>query len=223
MKKTIAVAMLGLLLGHNAYAQETYYVVDELVITLRSGESTQHQILRTLKSGTPMEVIEEHKDTGYSLVRLPGGTEGWVLSQYISTTPIARERLAEAEKKIAQLEKELSSLSAELKTTSSARAQLDKNSSSLADENDKLKKELEQIREISRNAISLNDDNKALREKLIRLETDLQAMEQQNSVLRDRSARDWFITGTGVTIIGILIGLIVPKIRIQRKSKWNEL
>jgi SH3 domain protein len=220
--KTPPLLLCGLLFAAGANA-DVAYVDDQLVITMRSGESSQHSIIRTLKSGTRLDILESHKETGYSLARLGDGTEGYVLNQYLSPTPIARQRLAEAEKKSAELEKELAAVKSDLKQTSSARQQLDKSSVQLSGENEKLKKELQQIREISKNAIVLNDDNKTLREKMIRMETEMQALEQQNSVLKDRSNRDWFITGTGVTVLGVLIGLLVPKLRLGRKSKWNEL
>lgn len=223
MNKAIAATIVGLILTSSASAAETYYVDDELTITMRSGASTKHQIIRTLKSGAKLNVIEVDKDSGYSLARTDGGTEGWVITRYLSTQPIAKHRLSAAEKKAAKLEKEMTELRQQLNQTSDSRQALDKKSTDLTNQNSKLSKELDRIKEISRNAITLDKDNKTLREKLIKLETDLQAMEQQNSVLKDRSARDWFITGTGVTILGILIGLIVPRLRIKRKSNWNEL
>lgn len=222
MNKLIAAAIGGLLLG-NAAAQETYYVDDELVITMRGGKGTEYQIIRTLNSGTKLEVLEIDKETGYSLARTASGTEGWVLTRYLTQTPIAKQRLATAEKKLAGLEDKVAKLTAQLEQTRAARDTLDQSSTQLAEKTQKLQQELEHIREISSNAIALDQNNKELREKLIRLETDLQAMEQQNAVLKDRSARDWFITGTGVTILGIIIGLILPRVRIQRKSKWSEL
>ncbi len=222
MKKLIAAAIGGLLLG-NAAAQETYYVDDELVITMRGGKGTEYQIIRTLKSGAKLEVLETDEEAGYSLARTSGGAEGWVLTRYLTPTPIAKHRLATAELEIASLEKQLADLTAQLERARKSRDALDQSSTQLGEENQKLQQELEHIREISSNAIALAQNNKELREKLIRLETDLQAMEQQNAVLKDRSARDWFITGTGVTILGIAIGLILPGVRIQRKSKWSEL
>lgn len=223
VKRTIAASIAGLILAGSASAEETYYVDDELTITMRSGASTQHQIIRTLKSGTKLDVIEIDKDSGYSLARTAGGTEGWVITRYLSAQPIAKHRLAAAESKVTKLEKEIAEVRSQLTQTSDSRQALDKKSTNLSNENSKLSKELNRIKEISRNAITLDKDNKLLREKLIKLETDLQAMEQQNSVLKDRSARDWFITGAGVTVLGILIGLIVPRLRIRRKSNWNEL
>ena len=48
---------------------ETRYVSDELQITLRSGQSTQHQILRMIPSGTPLEVLETNEDTQILLMK----------------------------------------------------------------------------------------------------------------------------------------------------------
>lgn len=213
----------GLLISGNAAAQETYYVNDELTITMRRGESTQHQVIRTLKSGTKLEITETHRETGYSFARTQDGTEGWVLTRFLTTHPAAKQRLEAANNKISQLNKELSRLRSELKQTDAKRSSLDKTSSQLEKTNNTLTKELTQIKETARNAIAISEDNEKLREKIIRLDTDLQAMEQQNSVLKDRSARDWFITGTIVTILGILLGLLVPRMRVKPKSKWNEL
>ena len=217
-------ALIGAtLISGSVIAQEISYVTDQLTITMRSGESTQHKIIRSLKSGTKLEIIESNKDSGFSRARTQGGTEGWVLTRFLTSQPSARQRLETANSTIKKLDKELSELRSEVKKSNSERSSLSKTSSSLEKENSKLNKELTQIKEISRNAISLSEDNKSLREKLIRLETDLQAIEQHNSILKDRSSRDWFITGTLVTIFGILIGLLVPRMRVKPKSKWNEL
>ncbi len=223
MKNQTIALIWGLLISSSATAQQVYYVNDELTITMRSGESTQHKIIRTLKTGTKLEVTETHPDTGFSYARTQGGTEGWVLTRYLTTLPAAKQRLASAQNEIKKLKTEISELRSDLEQTSTKSSSLDKAANQLEKDNKHLSKELQQIKEISRNAIALNKDNKTLREKLIRLETDLQTMEQQNSVLQDRSARDWFITGTLVTIFGILIGLLVPRIRVKPKSKWNEL
>lgn len=214
---------MALLLSSPAAAQQTLYVDDELTITMRGGKGTQYQIIRTLKSGTRLEILETDAEAGYALARTANGAEGWVLTRYLSPTPIARDRLAAAEKKINGLEQEVAKLTGQLQQARESRNSLDQTSSQLTEENQSLRQELEHIREISSNAMALDQNNRELREKMIHLETELQTMEQQNAVLKDRSARDWFIAGTGVTILGMTLGLILPRIRLQRKSKWNEL
>ena len=39
---------------------DTSYVVDQLVITLRQGKSTEHKILKSLKTGTPVEILRQY-------------------------------------------------------------------------------------------------------------------------------------------------------------------
>ena len=85
-------------------AATTRYVTDNLEITLRSGQSTKHQILRMLKSGTKLDILETNPKSGYSRVRTAQGLEGWVLTRYLVNVAGARERLAESDKKIVKLE-----------------------------------------------------------------------------------------------------------------------
>src|SRR3569832_2533421 len=83
---------------------ETRYVSDELEVTLRTGQSTQHQIERMVKSGTAVEVLATAANTGYTKVRTPSGAEGWVLSRYLMTSPRARPPLDELQRRRATLE-----------------------------------------------------------------------------------------------------------------------
>ncbi len=223
MKKISTAVALSLALSGNAFCEETYYVNDILTITLRSGEGTDKKIIRTLKSGTKLDVIKVHKDTGYSLVRLNNGTEGWALSRFLVKNPIARDQLKSAKTEIKSLRNELSKTKTAFDQSDKTRRSLDKSSNTLEKQNNKLSKALAQIRETSANAIAIAADNKTMKTKLIHIETELLALEQQNMILQDRSARDWFVAGTGVTLLGIIIGLLAPKMRFRKKQNWNEL
>ena len=86
---------------------ETQYVSDHLVITVRTGQGAQFQIIKTLESGEHVEVLET-TDTGYTRIETSDGTEGWVRTQYLATEPVAKEKLERAE---AQLLKTKTSLS----------------------------------------------------------------------------------------------------------------
>ncbi len=211
------------LLSSSAFAQETYYVDDQLTITMRSGASTEHQIIRTIKSGEKLLVSEIDKKTGYAFAKLENGAEGWVITRYISKTPIARDLLKAANSKANSLSKELKELKSKLDKSDSSRSSLTNSNKSLEKENLQLSQELARITEISSNAIVLDQDNKTMREQIIRMETEVQTLQQQNETLKDRSTRNWFVTGAAVTILGIFIGLIIPRLRLKRKSNWNEL
>lgn len=73
---------------------ETQYIDDTLFAPLRSGKSNEYRIIhRGLKSGTAVEVLETDDESGYTLVRTPGGMEGWLLTQYLSKEPVAKVKL----------------------------------------------------------------------------------------------------------------------------------
>ncbi len=204
------------------FAEEYRYVSDSFSITMRTGMGTSHKIIKSLKTGTKLELVEV-SDEGYSKVRLPNGTEGWVLSRYLIDHPVAKDRLTAAEKKIKSLEKKNKELNKQLKSLSSSSSSLQKDSSRLAKSNKKLKQELEHIKKIAANQIALNDENKTLKEQVLALKREMQSVQQENMSLQDRSARDWFLIGAGVCIVGIIIGLVVPNLRFRRKQSWSSL
>ena len=204
-------------------AAETRYVSDELQITLRSGQSTQHQILRMVTSGTPLEVLETDEKTGYTHVRAPQDVEGWVLTRYLMDHPSAQDQLADAQKKMARLQDQNKDLQTKLNTVSGDKNSLDKDRRDLLAKNDKLQTELDHIRKTAADALAIEGEKNRLADETNRLKTELQSVQQENLSLNDRSQREWFVRGAGVVIAGILIGLILPKIRFSRRSRWNKL
>jgi SH3 domain protein len=202
---------------------ETRYVTDDLGITLRTGQSTHNQILRSVSSGTPVEVLETNEDSGYTQVRTPDGVEGWVITRYLMDHPGAQELLANATKKIARLEDANKNLQAKLSNVSGDKDTLTKDKNELTAENDKLHSDLDHIRKTAASALAIESENKRLSNERVRLETELQAVQQENNSLKDRRDREWFVRGAGVVILGILIGLILPKIRFRSRSSWHSV
>ena len=202
---------------------ETRYVSDDLEITLRSGQSTQHQILRMITSGTPLEVLETDDKSGYTKVRTPQGVEGWVLTRYLMSQPSAKNQLADAQKKLARLDEENKNLRAKLNELSGDKTSLDKEKGDLLAENNKLQTDLDHIRKTAAGALAIESEKNRLADEARKLQTDLQMVQQENLSLKDRSNREWFVRGAGVVIAGIVIGLILPKIRFRRRSSWNSL
>jgi SH3 domain protein len=45
-------------------------------------------------------------------------------------------------------------------------------------------------------------------------------LDEENTSLRDRTNRDWFLAGAGVLFGGILLGLLVPKLR--KRKNWSD-
>lgn len=209
----------SLTLAATSAQAETQYVSDHLVITVRSGQGTQFQIIKTLASGTRLKVLET-TDTGYTRVETPDGVEGWVRTQYLTTEPVASEKLAYAEAQLAKVKEELGKIKESYSALRKEHNALTQETQKLSDEKKNTDAELTRISEVAKKPIILDRMNRELQEKNVSLEKDLQRLNQENHSLKDRSQREWFIAGALVLFGGMILGFILPKLRGRQRSSW---
>lgn len=198
---------------------ETQYVSDHLVITVRTGQGAQFQIIKTLESGEHVEVLEV-TDTGYTQIRTKDDVEGWVRSQYLAEEPVASEKLVTAEAKLLKVRTSLKNIKEKYSSLSKEHKILSKDQSTLSTDKKQLDAELARLNEIAKKPIILDRQNRQLQERNVTLEKDLQRLNQENHSLKDRSQREWFIAGALVLFGGIILGLIIPKLRGRKRSAW---
>ena len=112
---SLCVLITGLMAAPSSYAEKTLYIRDTLYVPLRSGQSTQYRIVhKGLPSGTAVIELENNEETGYSRVRTPKGTEGWIQTQYLMDQPSARNALAKARVDLEKLKDRNQELSQQL-------------------------------------------------------------------------------------------------------------
>jgi len=220
--KTILSAFI-LLTSFVVCAEEVRYVTDVFEVTMRTGQGSSNKILKNLRSGTKIEVIEDDLEAGYTLVRTADEKEGWVLRRYLVKEPIARLRIASFEKKNERLTAKIKELRASLSTVQQQAESLDKENRQLNKTRKKLTSEVTNIKEISADQIGLFNENKTLKEQLLTIKRDVQELDQENIKLQDQSARNWFLIGGGVLVLGVVLGLILPNVRFRKKSNWGRL
>ncbi len=202
---------------------ETAYVTDKFEITMRNGMGSQHKILRMLPTGKAMEVLERNDEEGYSLVRLDDGTEGWVLNRYLQSQPVAKDRLAATETRMKNLRNSSGELKGDLSELRKQNQALEKENSGLSKAKAKLEKELATLRKVAADEVTIYEENKSLKSHVLVLERDVDSLKQENSSLKDRSARDWFLVGAAVCLAGIILGLVLPRLKFRRRSGWGDL
>ncbi|MCW8899752.1 MAG: TIGR04211 family SH3 domain-containing protein [Gammaproteobacteria bacterium] len=198
---------------------KTQYVSDHLVITVRTGQGAQFQIIKTLESGEHVEVLET-TDTGYTRVKTSDGTEGWVRSQYLAEEPVAREKLARVEAQLEKTREALKTFKDNYASLSKEHKTLSQTQSALSTDKKELDSELARLNEVAKKPILLDKQNRELQEKNVTLEKDLQRLNQENYSLKDRSQREWFIAGALVLFGGIVLGLVIPKLRRRKTTSW---
>jgi SH3 domain protein len=176
-----------------------------------------------LSSGTRVTVLEEDAETGYSRVALDDGSEVWILSRFLMGEPAARAQLAQAREKFTRERDNARNLTGELETMGQTADELEQSKSALATDKKLLQTELAQIKQAAADTLAIQERNQNLDKQLEVVSTDLDAAKQRNRALKERAERDWFIAGAGVLLGGIIIGLVIPKIRWKRRRGWGEL
>ncbi len=216
-----SLVLAALLLAGAAFA-EPAWVSDQFEITLRSGPSTSNAIQLMVPSGTRLEVLERDPDTGYSRVRTPGGTEGYVLTRYLMREPSAREQLATLSTQLTDANSRGTSLNSQLTGIRDEYAAAERRIDELESQNAELSEELAEIRRTAANVLAINEQNKELREQLNDADIRVDTLEHENRELMRQSKRYWFLSGALVLVVGIMLGLWLPRIRWQRRSRYDR-
>ncbi len=199
------------------------WVTDSFEITMRNGKGNRQTIVRMLPSGTRIELLESDPDEGYSRVRTGSGAEGWVLSRYLEKSPPARVAMPEVQARLRAGEEKRAAIAAELKAVTRERDQFKRQLGETEASGRGLQKDLDEVRRLSANVIKIDSQNKTLRQSLTDSQADVERLQAENQQLASRANREWFIIGALVVIVGMLIGLILPRIRWRRKSSWGDL
>ena len=189
---------------------ETRYIVDQIKLPMRTGQSTSHSIVRMLPSGMAVDILEEGTN-GYTHIRTPGNRDGWILTRYLMKMPAARDRLTTAEMKVAKY----NALNEEKKA-------VEKEHARLQSENSELKKELELIRKTSAQALETANENTALKMKTKEAEQALEDLRQETKDIKSGASQRWFMLGGGAILLGIILGLILPSLRRRKKAQWGQ-
>lgn len=214
----VGLVFLGFELLANAQSR---YVSDRTIVELRRGPSIEYLILRNLEAGTRVEVLEQDEAAGYSRVKLADqDTEGWMLTRYLTAEPIARERLAVAERSLTAARERVSALEVENReldgALEAARTELEQARS----EQTSATRELADIRTAAANVVQIRDDNASLRERIAAREREVEQLTVENARLAGRDNQNWFVVGAAVLLAGIVVGLIAPSLRRKRRTDW---
>lgn len=218
----VVAGVLALVAGA-AHAQSVRWVTDSLKLEARRGPTTEHRITHILESGTRVTVLEEDAESGYSRLRLEDGDEVWMLNRYLTDERPARERLEEALANLEGQRETSKQLAAELEVLKAETGALQQERSDLDRDAQELRRELAEIRQAAADTLDIREQNKTHEARIVTLTSELDETRLQNRSLKERSERDWFIAGAGVLFGGMVLGLVIPKIRWRRRRGWNEL
>jgi SH3 domain protein len=222
MKTRIRLTIVFLLCAATTALAEPAWVTDQFEITLRSGPSTGNSIQLMLGSGTRLEVLEQDAETGYSRVRTEGGTEGWVLTRYLMNERSAREQLSSLTSQLTSANTRGSSLDSQLGAIKGEYDAANRRISELERQKAAVEEELAEIKRTAANVLSINEQNESLMDQLTAAQIRADTLEQENRELASQTTRYWFMSGALVLLFGIILGIWLPRIRWQRRSRYDR-
>ena len=203
-------------------AAEIKYITDEFEVTMRSGTSTSNSIVRMLKSGESVTVLEEDLVSKYSLVETSENRKGYILSRFLVNEPSARQSLQELETGFEQQQTRIGDQRAQIEDLTQKLEQEQTDNIALKNTLLSSEQELSEVRDAAENALNILDRNKTLQATVEQLNTDKAQLSDENMALKDTTKLDWFIRGGAVSLIAFVIGILVTRIRWRKQDSWGS-
>ena len=192
---------------------KTMYVTDVLKVTLRTGPSIENKIIKLIESGQRVEVLKPGEQ--WSLVRLSDGKEGWILNRYLISSETSNIRLE-------RLESEHSDLKTKFKTIVEENSKLKTDNktlgSALLDSEKALKQvrsDYESLKASSAEFLTLKSNFERASRQLSEQSKKADKLEKQVTKLEFSNYIKWFLAGSGVLIVGFIIGFSTKRQRRQ--------
>ena len=217
--KRIALFVLSLLVLYPAVAEKRY-ISDELWINLRSGPGNEYRILKTLKSGSHLQFIEEDTEAKYTKVTTDKGLEGWVPTRFLQDEPIAFEKLILTKRELDKTKADLEALQNKYNETKKELATAKRNAGNLSEDKSEIAKELEYIKKVSANAINLDKKNQELLEQSEQLKISVDTLRAENERLQSSKDLNYIMIGGGLILLGLFLGWLLPKLSGRRSDTW---
>ena len=201
MKRFLLTGISLLLFSFPVFAKDLY-VTDSIKTTLRNGPGNDKKLLKMVGSGEKMTLLDAQET--WSKVQLSDGSEGWMLNQWLTEEIPRSVQFLTIQKKYDSLLEKYTSL---------------KQSSDAAMEENKTLKEGRADGEntqpgVSSTSTEAPDENLALnlklKEEVQSLKTSLDEKNRELDALNDKVKWNliiWFLAGSGVLLLGLLIGL----------------
>lgn len=213
MKSAVFACILlaATLLPGNARSAETAYIVDVIRVSVRSGPSNDQKPLGLVESGNAVEVLKPGDE--WSLVRLPNGTEGYVLSRYLTNVQPAKFRLD-------QIQERQRALSAQAAAAAEENSRLKAENERLADaqrELERLRSEFDAFRRDAADVAALQAKNTSMAAELAERQQRAAELEGQSVDVLTMTNLYWFLGGAGVLLVGFLTGFSV-----KRQRRWSS-
>jgi len=189
---------------------------------MRSGITSNHKILKFLKSGAALEIVEITEDKKHALV-VPLDDEaktGWVETRLLMTNRSARAQLVRTKKKMQSVKEQQTQLKAQLTESQGQNAELQNVQTQLENKIKSLQNMLARLRKNASDPIRIADENEQLKQQLADAEVKTAELTKENIILGDENIKSWFLIGGAVSMGSLIFGIVLTRIRWKKNDRW---
>lgn len=210
MKRCLWATVVGyIVLSSGLVWAKSMYITDRIEVAVRSSLGIEQKFIGTIKTGDKVDVLEG--DQKWSKVRLSNGTVGWVASQFLVDTlrPIAPAVDPKAQEELKSLKDKVQSL---VKQQEVQQRESDKLQKQVEDDKKVIQAlQQEKMTRIAPELSQLKARNDQLEKQVTEFKQKAAHWRQQqdNQVLNEQIM--WFLAGSGVLFVGLLLGWLVSR------------
>lgn len=191
-------------------AQKIAYVTDVLHVTIRSGPSVSNKIIYRARTGDRFTVLDSDAE-GWAKVRLPDGSEGWMISRYLQDEAPAALRLE-------ALNPQNKSLLARVEELANANRTLKEELALARRQAKEASRAYDKLKADSAGVLKLKEDYSLLKDRFTAQKAQLDELTMEVESLRLGRNLKWFLAGAGVLVLGWMMGLALGR----RKRRWSS-
>ncbi|UCD90260.1 MAG: TIGR04211 family SH3 domain-containing protein [Desulfobacterales bacterium] len=190
---------------------ETNYISDSMKITMRTEPGKDRKIIALLNIGQKVDVLSPGDD--WTLVQLPNGKKGFVLSRFLTNKTPSSIELNVLQNKHESLQANAASLLEENNAFKSKNEALTTELAATRKELQDLKNDFAHLKKGSAHFLELQKKYKTTTSKLEEQTKKAGQFEDELNKLIWNQNIKWFLSGAGVLLIGFLIGLSTKRQR----------
>jgi SH3 domain protein len=190
--------LLLMALGSPSLASANLFVTAGKPVDLRTDLGPSSKSIRMVEGGSEVEEIRRMPKIGFTKIKLTSGETGWVPSARLSEQAPDPGQLILASQNLLglppkQLEKEIAHTQTELNI----------------------------VRQASLTARRMQEERDQLQITAHQLQAELEKLREEKAALNADQKQLWFALGAGALMSGILLGLIVPRLKPKRRNVWG--
>lgn len=185
-------------------ANDTLFVIDQLVISVRKAPADNAAPLESLRSGQKVQILAD--EGRFFKVQLGDGRQGYVLKQYLTAEAPRATQLAKLEQERDALRTQLAAAEEQAKAAAALPAAGDGELQQTRQELAEAKAQLAGVPQNDEKLLLLRRELEQSRSETARLEAEVTALKEEDSLRFASGMIPWFLAGGGVLLVGWMMG-----------------